>query len=154
MKLLPGGPKSKTWGVVGGAVVSAASFMAVVLAFGVPGPQGGCGGLPDAPANGVMSAELNSPNAVPCVEQLGLHEGTCVETNGNGDRSCRVGPPTKPLQCPKGCTAGVATFSWSDVLGDEVKGSSTLDLNAMCQMRKPPGLDCAYVEHLPCLTSK
>ena len=153
MRLQPGGTKSKLWGVVGGGVACAAALVGLSLAFGVPGPHYGCGGPPEAPATGVARAGLGSPNAGPCVEQLGVHEGTCGEPDANGDRSCDVGPQMKPLQCPKGCTAGATTFSWNDVFGDEVKGSPTRDLSAMCQMRKPPGLGCSYVEHLPCAAS-
>lgn len=147
MRLTPSGQK-RSWGAVGAGVGSIAALITVALALGVPG-QGGCGGLPDpSDPTGEATAALTSA----CVEQVVSHDGACVDTGSTGVRTCEVKGSVKSASCPKGCQAGVASFTWKDVFGETVTAPAA-DLSALCENRKPPGLDCSYVEHLPCTAS-
>lgn len=155
MQLTPNG-KKRGWGPVGVGLGSLAALVLVGLAFGVPGGQDGCGGLPEGPATAAPQTGQSTAalKAADCGELTVTRAGTCVDPDGSGVRVCEADPTPPDAQCPAGCQPGPSTFNWKDEFGDDVKGKPNKDFQAMCQNRKPPGLDCTYVEVIPCFHTK
>ena len=153
MRLLPEGTKFKTsWGIA----ALACAVLGLGLMLGVPAPEG-CGGMPqdvaESPAapQGQVATALKASD---CGEVTVTRQGTCVDPDGSGVRVCQAEDTPSDVQCPQGCQPGSSTFSWKDEFGEEQKAKPSKDFSAMCANRKPPGLDCSFVEHIPCSTTK
>lgn len=149
MRLTLGDPRSSRPRLIGSTIAFAAVLAVVLAALGVPG-QVSCGGAPE-PETAPMRSALYVGG---CVEQTGTHAGTCEEIGQSGRRACKAEPLAAPLACPAGCVAGATSYSWKDVFGDEVRANPKADKDELCALRKPPGIDCTYVEHLACAPSK
>lgn len=159
MQLEPGG-KKRGWGPVGVGLGSLAALIAVAFAFGIPAGPDGCGGLPEGQVGAVQGAAQQTGSttaalrAADCGELTVTTTGTCVDQDGTGVRTCTTEAAAPPPQCPAGCEPGPSSFSWKDEFGEDVRGKPNKDFQGMCENRKPPGLDCTFVEVIPCFKTR